>query len=823
MISHVGSIHTRCLRLSYSAAGPHLSSYVLSFRLHCRRLLATTCSAGNKAAGGKKKVIVISGPTGAGKSRLALELAKRLNGEIISADSVQVYRGLDIGSAKPSVSERQEVPHHLIDILHPSEGMLLAGPDCDHLNEYSVGQFFEDARKATRDVLNNGRVPIVTGGTGLYLRWYIYGKPDVPKASPEIASEVDSELADLQQNGDWDAAIDLVVKAGDPRAQSLAANDWYRLRRTLEIIRSSGSPPSAFRVPYDSFRKSIDSRVTECSLDDGSSDDRIEESKSTDLDYEFNCFFLSGQRLDLYRSIDLRCEDMLLGSDGILSEAQWLLDIGLLPNSNSATRAIGYRQENVLDFITDAYNDQSGTLIVPESLSMKKDISKRETSILKGYRAKNRYECILLAEIVVPAFWIGLEELKDELLSLFINKHLANFPFNIQPLQNLSSLIKFEILSEYFESSHLYLHHHHHLSSLSKKKKEATMLRSIQASLRRSTCAAASSTHPLLRRRGYSSESAPERKVAVLGAAGGIGQPLALLMKLNPLVSSLSLYDIAGTPGVAADVSHINTRSEVVGYMGEDQLGKALEGCDLVIIPAGVPRKPGMTRDDLFNINAGIVKSLATAIAKYCPHALVNMISNPVNSTVPIAAEVFKKAGTYDEKKLFGVTMLDVVRAKTFYAGKAKVPVEGVNVPVVGGHAGITILPLFSQATPKANLSDEDIKALTKRTQDGGTEVVEAKAGKGSATLSMAYAGAIFADACLKGLNGVPDVIECSFVQSSITELPFFASKVKLGKNGVEEVLDLGPLSDYEKQGLESLMPELKSSIEKGIKFANQS
>ncbi|GKA77568.1 malate dehydrogenase, mitochondrial [Tanacetum coccineum] len=257
--------------------------------------------------------------------------------------------------------------------------------------------------------------------------------------------------------------------------------------------------------------------------------------------------------------------------------------------------------------------------------------------------------------------------------------------------------------------------------------------------------------------------------------------------------------------------------------MGEENLGKALEGADVVIIPAGVPRKPGMTRDDLFNINAGIVKGLCTAIAKYCPHALVNMISNPVNSTVPIAAEVFKKAGTYDEKRLFGVTTLDVVRAKTFYAGKAKVPVAGVNVPVVGGHAGVTILPLFSQATPQANgLSQEEIVALTKRTQDGGTEVVEAKAGKGSATLSMAYAGAIFADACLKGLNGVPDVVECSFVQSNVTELPFFASKVRLGKNGVEEVLGLGTLNDFEKQGLEALLPELKSSIEKGIAFANQ-
>ncbi|PQQ03336.1 malate dehydrogenase mitochondrial [Prunus yedoensis var. nudiflora] len=203
--------------------------------------------------------------------------------------------------------------------------------------------------------------------------------------------------------------------------------------------------------------------------------------------------------------------------------------------------------------------------------------------------------------------------------------------------------------------------------------------------------------------------------------------------------------------------------------------------------------------------------------------ALVNMISNPVNSTVPIAAEMLKKAGTFDEKKLFGVTMLDVVRAKTFYAGKADVEASEVDVPVVGGHAGITILPLFSQVTLKSKaLSDEEIKALTKRTQDGGTEVVEAKAGKGSATLSMAYAGAIFADACLKGLNGVPDVVECSFVQSSVTELPFFASKVRLGKNGVEEVLGLGPLSDHEKQGLQSLIPELKASIEKGIKFAKE-
>ncbi|KAJ7527605.1 hypothetical protein O6H91_16G087800 [Diphasiastrum complanatum] len=328
-----------------------------------------------------------------------------------------------------------------------------------------------------------------------------------------------------------------------------------------------------------------------------------------------------------------------------------------------------------------------------------------------------------------------------------------------------------------------------------------------------------------LMRRDFATSSQKQiarRKVAILGAAGGIGQPLSLLLKLNPLVSHLSLYDIAGTRGVAADISHINTRAEVEGFEGEEHLGEALKGADLVVIPAGVPRKPGMTRDDLFKINAGIVQSLCAAVAKHSPFALVNIISNPVNSTVPIAAEVFKLAGTYDPKRLFGVTTLDVIRARTFYAAKKLLPVEDVNVPVVGGHAGITILPLFSQAVPQVPISEDELVYLTKRTQDGGTEVVEAKAGKGSATLSMAYAGALFAEACLKGLNGVKDVVECSYVASSVTEIPFFSSKVQLGTDGIEKFFDLGPLSDYELQGLEKLKEELSKSIEKGQDYVHQ-
>ncbi|XP_047315171.1 malate dehydrogenase, glyoxysomal-like [Impatiens glandulifera] len=308
-------------------------------------------------------------------------------------------------------------------------------------------------------------------------------------------------------------------------------------------------------------------------------------------------------------------------------------------------------------------------------------------------------------------------------------------------------------------------------------------------------------------------------KVAVLGAAGGIGQSLSLLMKMNPLVSILHLYDVVNTPGVTADVSHMDTGAVVRGFLGQKQLEDALTGMDVVIIPAGVPRKPGMTRDDLFKINAGIVKTLCEGIAKCCPNAIVNLISNPVNSTVPIAAEVFKKAGTYDPKRLLGVTKLDVVRANTFVAEVLGVDPRDVDVPVVGGHAGVTILPLLSQVKPPSSFTQEETEYLTNRIQNGGTEVVEAKAGAGSATLSMAFAAAKFADACLRGLRGDAGIVECAFVASQVTELPFFATKVRLGRTGAEEIYQLGPLNAYERAGLEAAKKELAGSIQKGVSF----
>merc|ERR1712216_931311 len=180
---------------------------------------------------------------------------------------------------------------------------------------------------------------------------------------------------------------------------------------------------------------------------------------------------------------------------------------------------------------------------------------------------------------------------------------------------------------------------------------------------------------------------------------------------------------------------------------------------------------------------------------------------------------VLKKRGVYDPKKLFGVTTLDVVRAKTFYAEKNGLETAKVDVPVVGGHAGVTILPLFSQATPKVAMTDDVIDALTKRTQDGGTEVVAAKAGKGSATLSMAYAGALFADACLRAKNGEANIVECTYVESKITDAAFFASKVTLGRDGVDTIHGLGSLTAYEQANLDAMIPQLQGEVKKGIDF----
>ncbi|ATX62971.1 malate dehydrogenase [Yersinia hibernica] len=308
-------------------------------------------------------------------------------------------------------------------------------------------------------------------------------------------------------------------------------------------------------------------------------------------------------------------------------------------------------------------------------------------------------------------------------------------------------------------------------------------------------------------------------KVAVLGAAGGIGQALALLLKTQlPSGSDLSLYDIAPvTPGVAVDLSHIPTAVNIKGFSGEDAT-PALQGADIVLISAGVARKPGMDRSDLFNVNAGIVRNLVEQIARTCPKALIGIITNPVNTTVAIAAEVLKKAGVYDKNKLFGITTLDTIRSNTFVAElKGKQP-QDIEVPVIGGHSGVTILPLLSQI-PGISFTEQEVIDLTKRIQNAGTEVVEAKAGGGSATLSMGQAAARFGLSLVRALQGESNVVECSYVEGDGKYARFFAQPILLGKDGVAERKDIGKLSAFEQQALNSMLDVLHKDIELGEQF----
>lgn len=315
--------------------------------------------------------------------------------------------------------------------------------------------------------------------------------------------------------------------------------------------------------------------------------------------------------------------------------------------------------------------------------------------------------------------------------------------------------------------------------------------------------------------------------VCVVGACGGIGQSLSLLlMRSLPYGSTLSLYDVVGAPGVAADLSHIDNSGVTVkfaaGKIGVKQdpaLKELARGVDVFVIVAGVPRKPGMTRDDLFNVNASIILDIVLTCGSVAPKAIFCVVTNPVNSTVPIAAEALKKLGVYDKNRLLGVSLLDGLRA-TRFINEARHPLHVKSVPVVGGHSDVSIVPLFHQL-PGPLPAEDVLEKIVKRVQVAGTEVVKAKAGRGSATLSMAEAGARFALMVVAGISGAASPCVCAYVDTDGQhESQFLAVPVVLGKNGIERRLPIGKLHKSEEELLKSAVPIVQDNIAKGVEFA---
>ncbi|CCK68255.1 malate dehydrogenase MDH3 KNAG_0A05930 [Huiozyma naganishii CBS 8797] len=337
-------------------------------------------------------------------------------------------------------------------------------------------------------------------------------------------------------------------------------------------------------------------------------------------------------------------------------------------------------------------------------------------------------------------------------------------------------------------------------------------------------------------------------KVAILGAAGGVGQPLSLLLKLSPFISELSLYDVQNPEGIATDLSHINTNSVCTGSDKKD-LQRALTGAQVVVIPAGLARKPGMTRDDLFRVNASIVRMLCLEIGKTCPEATVLVISNPVNCLVPVAAETFRECGCFDAGRVLGITTLDIVRAESFLGDVLRKTsgqpqnkgTMGQKISVIGGHSGKTIVPILLEKSVQETVGLRAYEALINRIQFGGDEVIQAKKGAGSATLSMAYAGYEFTSAILESIvHGgaspntkkrahlpayvyLPDLPHGAEAQSKLgtTAVTYFSLPVVIRSGRVVDVdvSILDNLTTLEKQMVSVAVPPIASNIDKGRNY----
>lgn len=174
------------------------------------------------------------GPTASGKSALAMTLAEELGGEIVTVDSAQVYRGMDVGTAKPTAAERARVPHHLIDIVDPTEA-------------YSAARFVADAQRAIEDVRSRGRVPIVAGGTMLYFKALTEGLSSLPRADPGVRATLDARAA---AEG-WPALHAELARVDPPTAQRLPPTDAQRIQRALEVYYVTGTPISTLQGRRD--------------------------------------------------------------------------------------------------------------------------------------------------------------------------------------------------------------------------------------------------------------------------------------------------------------------------------------------------------------------------------------------------------------------------------------------------------------------------------------------------------------------------------------------------------------------------------------------
>jgi tRNA dimethylallyltransferase len=275
-----------------------------------------------------QKIILLAGPTACGKTALSLLLAEMLGGEIVSADSMQIYKGMDIGTAKVNQEDQARIPHHLIDIRHVQES-------------FNVVDFYYEARQSCESILARSKVPIIVGGSGFYFRALIYGPPGGPPSVPDVRKELIEEMEQIGSEALYER-----LKEQDPLyAATITPHDRHKIIRGLEIVTLTGDRVSKHRW-----------------------------TRSQPLaDFDYHCWFIYRPREGLYPSIDARCEQML--ERGLIDEVKELEKKGLR-NNPSASQAIGYRQ--CLDFLATPQDEQEYKKFVRKFKTASRHYAKRQ-------------------------------------------------------------------------------------------------------------------------------------------------------------------------------------------------------------------------------------------------------------------------------------------------------------------------------------------------------------------------------------------------------------------------------------------------------------
>lgn len=275
-----------------------------------------------------KKVIIIAGPTGCGKSEFALQLAKMIKGEIVSGDSMQVYRGMDIGTAKPTKKEQDEVAHHLVDVRDVTE-------------PFNVVDYYYEARQCCEQIIARNNVPIVVGGSGFYLHSLLYGPPSGPPSIPEVREKIQAQMEEFGP----EALFERLMLLDPNYAKTITKNDKQKIVRALEIITLSGS------------------KVSDLSW----------KQRHKPLNYDYRCWFLFRPREHLYKRINRRCERMV--EAGFIDEVKALASAGIHQNSTAAN-AIGYRQ--ALEYLQTAQTDEDFERFLSDFKTASRHYAKRQ-------------------------------------------------------------------------------------------------------------------------------------------------------------------------------------------------------------------------------------------------------------------------------------------------------------------------------------------------------------------------------------------------------------------------------------------------------------